>query len=233
MIIPSSSKPHQTCRHVALIPDGNRRWAKHNNVPILVGHQRGYERIREFIAFAKASSVEVVTVWAFSTENWKREASEVTDLMNLVGRALSQIHEDAKKEKARVVHIGRRDRMDAKLIALLEKVEEETKMYTGFCLCLAIDYGGEDEIERAGVLLKDSLDKDKTMQDFLDTTRASIPPLDLVIRTGGEKRTSGFMPLQSTYAEWIFEEKLLPDFDTEACKGAFSEFASRVRRFGK
>lgn len=219
-------------KHVALIPDGNRRWAKKHHLPALIGHERGYERVREFVTFARSVGVECVTVWAFSTENWKRKQEEVDDLMNLVAKGLYKIHEDAKKEKTRVVHIGRRDRLHEKLRLLIEEVEEATKMYNEFCVCIAIDYGGEDELERASKLLCEFDDASKVLRDFLDTEVLSLPFVDLVIRTGGEKRTSGFMLLQTAYAEWVFEESLFPDFDEDMCKKALTEYQSRTRRFG-
>lgn len=136
-------------KHVAIIPDGNRRWAKLKGRPTAFGHAEGYKRIRECITYARSVGVEVVTVWAFSTENWKRKQDEIGDLMDLIEKGLSKLHRDAKKEKSRVVHIGRRDRLGSKITKLIDTVEEETKNYKGFTLCLAIDYGGEDEMMRA------------------------------------------------------------------------------------
>lgn len=221
------------CKHVVIIPDGNRRWAKEKVKPAIFGHTKGYERIQECITHARKSDISYITVWAFSTENWKRKKEEVGELMTLITKGLSKLHRDAKKEKSRVVHIGRRDRLDKKLVTLIEKVEEETKGYKGFTLCLAIDYGGEDEIMRAEERLKVSPKKNGHLKDFLDTTLHAVPSPDLIIRTGGENRTSGFMPLQSTYSEWVFEEKLFPDFDTEVFKQALEIYSKRTRRFGK
>jgi undecaprenyl diphosphate synthase len=222
-----------TPKHVAIIPDGNRRWAKQLKKPVVYGHECGYRRVQECITYAREKSISVVTVWAFSTENWKRSQDEVGDLMNIIIKGLSKIHKDAKKEKSRVVHIGRRDRLGKKLTNLIEKIEEETKDYTGFTLCLAIDYGGEDELIRAGERLLLSKQDKKSVQDFLDTTIHTLPKPDFIIRTGGEHRTSGFMPLQSAYAEWFFEEKMFPDFDTQTFQQALDVYASRARRFGK
>lgn len=220
-------------KHVVIIPDGNRRWAKEKGKPAIFGHAKGYERTQECIRYARDNGIEVMTMWAFSTENWKRKKDEVGELVTLITKGLSKLHRDAKKEKSRVVHIGRRDRLDKKLVTLIEKVEEETKGYKGFTLCLAIDYGGEDEIMRAEERLKASLKKNRQLKDFLDTTLHNVPYPDLIIRTGGENRTSGFMPLQSTYSEWIFEEKLFPDFDTVVFKQALEIYSKRTRRFGK
>lgn len=222
-----------TPKHIAIIPDGNRRWAKEKNKPTMFGHARGYERIRECITFAKKEGVSIITVWAFSTENWKRANDEIDELMSLINKGLSKIHRDAKIEKTRVVHIGRRDRLGKKLVNLIDKVEEETKNYKGFTLCIAIDYGGEDEMLRAQKRLQESKDANKTVVDFLDTSLHNIPNPDLVIRTGKENRTSGFMPLQSAYSEWIFEEKMFPDFDTKVFQKSIDTYNTRCRRFGK
>lgn len=225
-------------KHIAIIPDGNRRWAKENNLPALFGHERGYERTRELLTHAREVGIEYITMWAFSTENWKRKQEEVDGIMGLLTKGLLKIHEDAKKEKTRVVHIGRRDRIHKKLLELIENVEEETKMYEGFCLCIAIDYGGEDEIERAEIRRRESKkiynneSNERSILDFLDTTIAKVPAPDLIIRTGGETRTSGFMPLQSAYAEWVFETVLFPDFSVDVFQKAIDEYRSRCRRFG-
>ena len=220
-------------RHIAIIPDGNRRWAKQLKKTTLQGHERGYIRLQECISYARTASVSVITVWAFSTENWKRKKEEIDGLMLLMIKGLSKIHKDAKKEKTRVVHIGRRDRLNDKLLKLIEKVEEETKNYTDFCLCIALDYGGDDEILRAQEKLRTSTDMNKKIQDFLDTQILELPFPDLIIRTGGEIRTSGFMPLQSAYAEWFFEERMFPDFTTEVFKKIIQNYTMRSRRFGK
>lgn len=220
-------------KHVAIIPDGNRRWAKLKGRPTAFGHAEGYKRIRECITYARSVGVEVVTVWVFSTENWKRKQEEIVDLMDLIVKGLSKLHRDAKKEKSRLVHIGRRDRLGSKVIKLIDTVEEETKDYKGFTLCLAIDYGGEDEVARAEGRKLRGESRMQELKQYLDTSFHNIPNPDLIIRTGGEQRTSGFMPLQSAYAEWIFEETLFPDFDTKVFQKAIDDYATRSRRFGK
>lgn len=222
-----------TIQHVAIIPDGNRRWAKEKGKKAIYGHQAGYERIREILAYSKTVGISYITIWAFSTENWKREESEIFDLMNLIAKGLEKLHIDAKKEKSRVVHIGRRDRLNKSLLSLIEKTEEETREYKDFTLCIAIDYGGEDEILRAGKKMLTYSHKNKILFDFLDTSILGVPSPDLIIRTGGDYRTSGFLPLQSTYSEWVFEEKLFPDFNTTLFQKALDNYLLRLRRFGK
>lgn len=231
MYVTSCMKHNTIISHVAIIPDGNRRWAKEKNIPTIFGHERGYQRVRECLLLAKELGIPYVTIWAFSTENWKRESSEVNDLMDLFFKGLSILHDDAKKEGIKVVHIGRRDRISKKIVSLMEKIEEETKKYTMFTLCIAIDYGGEDEIQRASE--KMIVNNTTSIYPFLDTSIMGLPKLDVVIRTGGEKRTSGFMPMQSLYAEWFFLEMLFPDFDSNVFKDVVQEYFLRCRRFGK
>jgi undecaprenyl diphosphate synthase len=216
--------------HVVIIPDGNRRWARFLNSPISFGHKSGYERIKELISFAQEKGIKFITVWAFSTENWNREKDEVNDLLKIIKEGLESLIKEAKEHKTKFLHIGRKDRLGNEIIELINNLEEETKNYNDFCLCLAIDYGGEDEIKRAEDMQKEN---GKTVFDFLDTTLKNIPNPDLIIRTGGEHRTSGFMPLQSSYAEWIFSEKMFPDFDNIEFQKALDEYANRERRFGK
>ncbi|MBP6948870.1 MAG: di-trans,poly-cis-decaprenylcistransferase [Candidatus Pacebacteria bacterium] len=217
--------------HVAIIPDGNRRWAKEKNIPSVLGHERGYQRIRECLVVAKELGISYVTIWAFSTENWKREVNEVDDLMSIFIKGLSMLHDDAKKDKVRVVHIGRRDRLNPTLLALIETIEHETKEYAGFTVCIALDYGGEDEVKRAIQSMNTQSSKDIHM--FLDTMKVNVPNPDVIIRTGGEKRTSGFMPLQTLYSEWFFLDTLFPDFDGNAFRKVVEEYFLRCRRFGK
>jgi undecaprenyl diphosphate synthase len=220
--------------HVAIIPDGNRRFAESQGIAKVLGHARGYERTKDLIAHARSVGIQVLTLWAFSTENWAREEGEVVDLLALIKRGLLELQRESRIQKTRLVHIGRRDRLGGEIIRLLETIEDETKEYTDFCLCIAIDYGGEDEVKRAVELLRgDQSGSMKSVVDYLDTSRANIPPPDLIIRTGGEKRTSGFLPLQSAYAEWVFEKVMFPDFDTILFQKALDEYTFRTRRFGR
>ncbi len=219
-------------KHIALIPDGNRRWAKQHGLPVILGHQKGYEKVRDFISFSKSVGIQYVTVWAFSTENWNRKEEEVDDLMKLILNGLAKIHDDARKEKSKVVHIGRKDRLSKEIISLMNIIENETKTYQDFCLVLAVDYGGNDELQRAGQELVLASNTSKRIGDYLDTAKVLIPDVDLVVRTGGEKRTSGFLPVQSAYAEWIFDHRLLPDFDKNAFDEVIKEYHTRSRRYG-
>ena len=219
--------------HVVIIPDGNRRWAKERKLLPFQGHTEGYARANELITEAKRLGIEYLTLWAFSTENWNRSEDEVRQLLLLIERGLKELQTKIKGERARFVHLGRKDRLGENITRLIEKLEEETKENNELTLCLAIDYGGEDEVTRALTLLGESSNPSSTLFDFLDTTINKIPSPDLIIRTSGEQRTSGFMPLQSLYSEWHFDSLHFPDFDIPAFHRALSSYSSRERRFGK
>jgi undecaprenyl diphosphate synthase len=220
-------------KHVVIIPDGNRRWAKKNGLPSTAGHLKGYERAKEIIRESRKQDIEFLTLWAFSSENWKRKDEEVKDLLVIILMSLKELHKEITQEKARFLHVGRKDRLSQEIVQMISRIEEDSKDYHGFSLCVAIDYGGEDELLRATERLKESGDNKKTLRDFLDTTLLGIPNPDFIIRTSGEERTSGFMPLQSVYSEWYFDQTLFPDFDKEAFNKALHNYSKRERRFGK
>lgn len=219
--------------HVVIIPDGNRRWAEENNTSSVNGHYKGYERIGELVTEAKKTNIQVLTIWAFSTENWTRSKEEVSSLFIIINKGLKEIHKKSHIEKVRFVHLGRKDRLDEDTLKLITQIEEETKDYTDFCLCLAIDYGGEDEIRRAEEKWRLHTNPTQHISDFLDTSINGIPSPDFIIRTSGEYRTSGFMLLQSQYSEWYFEKCYFPDFDTALFHKALEIYSTRKRRFGK
>jgi undecaprenyl diphosphate synthase len=227
------SEKENTPIHVAIIPDGNRRWAKEHKKPAYSGHLEGYKRVKELVRTAKDSGIKYLTLWAFSTENWSRSKEEVAKLSFLIAKGVEELHKEALKEHTRVIHIGRKDRIHKGILKAITAIEEETKHFNGFCVCMAIDYGGLDEVMRATELFSKNKKKGSSVYDFLDTHRLGIPDPDLIIRTSGEKRTSGFMPLQSTYAEWVFDERPFPLFTKGAFKEALKEFSKRNRRFGK
>lgn len=218
--------------HVVIIPDGNRRWAKERYIPIGKGHMEGYMRAKELLIEARTQNIHYVTFWSFSTENWSRNKEEVNDLLEIIYRGLVELRKEVTKEKTRFLHVGRKDRLGEKITTLVTTLEEETKKYKDFCVCVAIDYGGEDELQRAYEKLKGSQDTTKSVVDFLDTTLLAIPNPDFIIRTSGEQRTSGFMPLQSTYSEWCFEETLFPDFTVKHFRRCLLKYNARIRRFG-
>jgi len=221
--------------HIAIIPDGNRRWARAHSLPTFEGHRRGFDRANELVHAGHKLGVSTMTLWAFSTENWKRTKDEVGYLMQIYEVMIDKNLKEAHEENTRIIHLGRKDRLPDSLRKKLINAEKETALYTKHNLCVGIDYGGEDEVIRAikkASLVSGEWTKEKLFAS-LDTAGLPQQAVDLVIRTSGEWRTSGFMPLQTAYSEYYFSELLFPDFDTNALQIALDEYATRKRRFGK
>lgn len=217
--------------HLAIIPDGNRRWAKARMLRPWNGHEKAIENFRTLTEWCRKNPrISVLTVWCFSTENWKREKTEVDELMRILEEYLRWERKGFLSEQTRFVHSGRKDRLPATLMQLIQDVEEETKDQTGFTLNLAVDYGGKDEILRAIQKLEHTHVTEKDLRSALD--HPEIPDMDIIIRTSGESRTSNFFLWQSAYAEWIFSPKLFPDIHTGDLEEAVREFDNRKRRFG-
>lgn len=222
--------------HIAIIPDGNRRWARARNLPTLEGHRRGFSSLEKIARRIRELKIHTFTVWAFSTENWNRQKEEVDYLMKLYQNWLDSNLKSAMKDKVRISHLGRKDRIPVGLRNMIAEAEEKTHDFAEHTLGFAVDYGGRDEIERAYEKLRMSKfelrDKDE-FGTFLDTGSFLHPEPDLVIRTSGEHRTSGFMTWQSAYSEWIFHDKYLPDFAVSDLDICIEEYRRRQRRFGK
>jgi undecaprenyl diphosphate synthase len=218
-------------KHIAIIADGNRRWAKERNLPTFEGHRKGFENIKALSKKAKQLGVKVITFWVFSTENWKRAEEEVGYLMKLAVRVIDTQIKEAVEEETRIVHIGRKDRLPALLRKKIENAEEKTKGFSHYYFVIALDYGGHDEIERAIKKMKDV--KTEKIEDYLDTHTLPYPNPDLIIRTSGEERLSGFMTWQSAYSEYFFSELYFPDFGPDALENAIVKYGERKRRFGK
>lgn len=223
-------------KHVAIICDGNRRWAKEHGLPSFEGHKRGYDVAMKIGKKARELGVKALTFWIFSTENWDRSQKEVSYLMQLFEEMIDRYLKDALKEEVRIIHLGRKDRISQSLRNKIIEAQEKTKNFTKYYLGVALDYGGRDEIVRT--IKKISNDQfpisninSKNFSQFLDTR--DLPELDLIIRPGGEKRLSGFLPWQSEYAELIFIDKYFPDFTGKDFEKCIQEYASRQRRFGK
>lgn len=222
--------------HVAIIPDGNRRWAKKKGLPTLEGHRKGFEMIKKLAEYLRKINVKILTVWAFSTENWSRDKKEIEYLMNIYEQWLDHNLKTALKEEIRIVHLGRKDRIKESLRKKLEEVEGKTRHFTKYYFGIAIDYGGRDELLRATNKirnLKFEIRSEGDFEKFLDTKDFPQPNPDLIIRTSGEQRTSGFMIWQAAYSEYIFHPKYLPDFSVEELKKCIEEYFQRQRRFGK
>jgi len=223
-------------RHVAVIMDGNGRWAKKRGFPRLVGHNAGGENIRPVVKIFANYGVRYLTIYMFSTENWNRPRIEVAGLLSLLARKIGQETQAFHEENIRLVHLGRLDRLSEKLRGKVQAAVELTKDNTGLTLCLAFDYGGRDEIVRAARRVAstgvpgDNVDESLFAQ-YLDSF--GIPDPDLVIRTGGETRLSNFLLWQAAYSELYFTPVLWPDFGPKDVEEALSEYKRRQRRFGK
>lgn len=224
-------------KHVALIPDGNRRWAKEHGLPASEGHKRGYQRIQEISEAAQELGIETMTIWGLSTENWlKRDSEEREYLFLLFMKMLRAVAREARKRNIRVRHLGRKDRLPAMLINYLKRIENSTQNNKSYQLNIALDYGGRDELVRAvKQMIDDGVPSDqideKLFSSYLDTKDGMDP--DFIIRTSGEQRTSGLLPWQGTYAEYFFSPLYLPDFSADEFKKAINEYGLRQRRFGK
>ncbi len=226
-------------RHIAIIMDGNRRWAQAHNVPRFAGHKKGIEAARRAVEAALDLGIEYLTLYAFSSENWKRSREEVDSLMGLLRFYVAgELHRMAKSG-LRIKVIGRRDNMPADIVKLLAKAEALTAGNTRLHLTLAIDYGSHDEILGAVRALAQKVEAGELKSAEITQghlVRAleteSTPDPDLVIRTGGEKRLSNFLLWQSAYSELIFMDDYWPDFNAEALAGAIREYQARDRRYG-
>jgi undecaprenyl diphosphate synthase len=201
------------------------------------GHKRGAEVVKEIIRATRDWGVHTLTLWGFSTENWKRPYSERKKIFELVKETIKETLDEAKKEGVRFCHIGRKDRLPVDLMEVIRKAEEETKNNKKRILNIALDYGGRDEILRAvRRIIKDKVPAESIDEDlfasYLDTANQPYPDPDLFIRTSGEQRTSGYLPWQMVYTELYFEESHLPDLTAEKLKKAILDFSRRRRRFG-
>ena len=226
-------------RHIAIIMDGNGRWAKARGRPRAFGHQQGVEAVRGVVRSGSDLGVQCLTLFGFSTENWSRPADEVEALFGLLRRFVDADLDNLEKDGVRVRILGRRDGLSDDLIEIIERAETRTSHNTRFFLNIAFNYGGRDEIVRAvrkiaaeaagGALPPDAIDE-RVFASYLDS--ADLPDPDLVIRTSGEQRLSNFLLWQAAYAEFVFLDVLWPDFGREHLEGAINEFRRRRRRFG-
>jgi undecaprenyl diphosphate synthase len=224
-------------RHVAIIMDGNGRWAKRRRLPRVAGHRAGVEAVRKVVETAPTLGIEVLTLYAFSSENWKRPATEVSYLMELLKQYLLSEIAELDKNGVRLSFIGNYNELSPDIRGLLEGAVARTRENKRLRLVIALNYGGQDEIvravRRAAVDLADGkIDRidEEAIASRLDT--ADLPPLDLLIRTSGEKRLSNFLLWQSAYAEFIFLDEYWPDFNSESLARAVETYAQRERRYG-
>lgn len=222
--------------HIAIIPDGNRRWAKEHKLPTLEGHRLGFDLAIKLSKYIRKKGISTLTLWAFSTENWTRKKTEVSYLMRLYSIMIDKYLNDALSDNIRITHLGRKDRLPSSLLKKIQTIEEKTRHFKDYYLNIALDYGGQDEVVRAINKLipnNQKLITENNFSDFLDTKDQKYPNVDLLIRTSGEIRTSGFMIWQAAYAEYYFTDKYFPDLSESDIDQALSEYARRQRRFGK
>jgi len=230
------SQTNHPPRHVAIIMDGNGRWARKRGLPRLVGHNAGGDNIRPVVKIFDNYGVKYLTLYMFSTENWNRPRIEVAGLLSLLARKIDQETQAFHQENIRLVHLGRLDRLSQKLKEKVQAAVELTKNNTGLTLCLAFDYGGRDEIVQAARRIASAGIADDNIDESVFVRylySPDIPDPDLVIRTGGESRLSNFLLWQTAYSELYFTPVLWPDFGLEDVEEALSEYKRRQRRFGK
>ena len=223
-------------QHVAIIMDGNGRWAKERGLPRVAGHRAGTENLRTIIRASAEFGVKYLTLYAFSTENWSRPRAEITGLMHILSDVIDRELEELNQEGARLVHIGHLDGLSKALQKKVRHAIDLTKSNQRITILLAFNYGGRDEIICAiKRMLRDGLDPKEVNEELVSEYMftGDIPDPDLVIRTSGEQRTSNFLTWQTVYSEWVFPEVYWPDFDKEELRKALEEYAGRDRRFGK
>jgi len=231
----NSQTPENIPRHVAIIMDGNGRWAKQRGLPRIAGHRAGTENLRNIIRASTEFGIEYLTLYAFSTENWSRPKAEVTGLMNILSDVIDREMAELNKEGARLMHIGHLDGLSKNLQDKVRHAIDLTRDNKGITIVLAFNYGGRDEIIHAFKhLLADDIKAEDVNAELISKymfTR-DIPDPDLVIRTSGEQRTSNFLTWQTVYSEWCFPKVYWPDFNKEELRKALLDYADRDRRFG-
>ena len=223
----------QTPRHIAIVMDGNGRWAQRRFLPRLAGHQQGVTALRRCTQACAQRGVAILTVFAFSSENWNRPVDEVSGLLELLALALSREVPQLLKDGVRVRFVGERAALSARVREGLEKAEAATAHNTRLALNVCFNYGGRWDIAQAAAVLaaRGEPITEASLDTALSLSELSDP--DLLIRTGGEMRLSNFLLWQAAYSELLFSDKLWPDFDEAALDAAIAEYGSRQRRFGK
>ncbi len=219
--------------HLGIIADGNRRWAKERGLPTLEGHKQGIKAIGRLVDAASEAGIKYITFYVFSTENWGRSVDEVNYIMKLAETMLPKYAKKLAKNNARMLVLGSKAKISPKLGSIIENAEKLTAQCTGITVCFCFNYGGEQEIADAANI---ALEADKeitpaTIRKHL--YHPEVPNVDMVVRTSGEERISGFMLWRVAYAEMMFVEKYFPEMGEEDIRAILDEYASRERRFGK
>lgn len=223
-------------KHIAIIMDGNRRWAKEKNLPSAMGHKKGVDSLKNILRACNDFSIKYLTVYAFSTENWNRKKEEVEFLMNLVAVTLTNELAEMHKENVQIHFIGDLTKLSDKLQKILANAVETTKNNTGVVLQIALNYGSRDEIVHAVQKIVESGVKSDEIDEQLISENlytAGVPDPDILIRTGGEQRISNYLLWQIAYSEIIIRNEFWPDFDKNSLKDSILEFGKRQRRYGK
>ena len=235
----ASATSAAVARHVAIIMDGNGRWAKRRGLPRTLGHHAGVNALKRTVEAAPKLGVEWLTVFGFSTENWSRPASEISELMTLLKSYVQSDLDRLVREGVRVRVIGRREGLSADILAVIERAEARTAHNTRFNLQVAFNYGGRADIaDAARALVMEAIERgeapatltEQDLQRRLST--AGGPPVDLIVRTSGERRLSNFLLWEAAYAELVFQDVLWPDYGPAELQAALEEFRARERRYG-
>ncbi len=223
----------QGLNHLGIIADGNRRWARERGLATLEGHKKGIETIERLAGAAGDAGIPYLTFYVFSTENWGRSEAEVSYLMKLADKHILKMAEKMRARNGRLVILGSKERISPKLASTIEKAEKMTADCTGITVCFCFNYGGEQEIADAAnkVLAAREEISPETIRKHL--YRPEIPDLDMIVRTSGEERISGFMLWRGAYAELMFMQKYFPDMEPEDIEKIVAEYEKRSRRFGK
>ena len=232
----TSPAPTHVPAHIAIIMDGNGRWALKRGLPRLAGHRAGTENLRRIIRACVEFGIKYLTIYAFSTENWGRPREEVDGLMHILEDVIDRELEELNKEGVQMRHIGHLERLDPKLQEKVLEAIELTKNNDRLILNVAFNYGGRDEIVCAiQRILEDGVNPEQVDADLVSRYMftAGVPDPDLIIRTSGEQRMSNFLIWQGVYAEWYITPVYWPEFDREQLKAAIEDYGSRNRRFGK
>ena len=237
--VPQGGGPFDVPRHVAIIMDGNGRWAAARGLPRVEGHRRGVEAVRTTVRAAADLGISVLTIFSFSSENWSRPPSEITDLMGLLRRFIRKDLAELHKSNVRVRVIGEREGLDRDICLLLQEAEDLTRANDGLTLVVAFNYGARQEIVNAARRLAVEVAEGRLAADQVTPQRLSsylhapdIPDPDVIIRTSGEQRLSNFLLWQAAYSELVFVPINWPDFDRAALESAIEEYRRRERRFG-
>lgn len=218
--------------HLGIIADGNRRWAKARGLPTLEGHKKGLEAIKKLVSGASKADIKYITFYVFSTENWGRSTDEVSYIMKLAETRILKYAKELAKNNARMLILGSKNRVSPKLASIIEQAEKLTANCTGITVCFCFNYGGEQEIaDAATIAASEGEITPETIRKHL--YHPEVPDVDMVVRTSGEERISGFMLWRAAYAEFLFIKKFFPEMEEEDIKEILEIYEKRNRRFGK